>query len=195
MQTPDTDKYVDPDPFTLISLVLSGAGLLLQFPQTYAFFKDKYDTSKPIEDKGQRDVRVTNLSDALDDASKYIDRVIRSVDKGASKPEEEFHEAKFGISLGIMKLELKHQRQFQRDLQRLYTKIGAMSAWTNQIIGSDDELASALGQRLSEKCDDAHKRLNDMMKSGATNRQILAEAKFIFMNMKACLSEVLISKN
>ena len=189
------DKYVDPDPFTVISLVLSGVGVLLQFPQTYAFLKDKYNTSDPIPDTGQRDTHVTKLHDALDDANKHIERVIKSIEKGAKQPNEEFYEVKFGISLGIMKLELNHQRNFQMELNHLYNKMGAMSLWANQIIGSDDELASALGKRLSEKCKDAHKTLNDMMRDGTTNRQILTEAKFIFLEMKSCLSDVLLSNN
>lgn len=195
MQDLSPDKYIDPDPFTVVSLVLSGVGVLLQFPQTYTFFKNKYDTAKPIEDKGRRETSITNLDNSLADALVQIDRVIRSIDKGAKQPDEEFYEVKFGISLGIMKLELRHHRQFKSDLSSLYNKMGAMSLWANHIISSDDELASALGKRLSEKCVDAHKRLNEMMRSGATNREILTEAMFIFTNMKTCLSEVLISKN
>lgn len=195
MESSTESRYVDPDPFTVVSLVLSATGVLLQFPQTYDFFKEKYKAKNPLKDNGQRESNITHLLDAIDDAEKHLNRIIRSIEKGAKSPEKEFFHAKFGISLGIMKLELSQQKQFQRNLSHLYAKMGALSLWANQIIGSDDELASALGRVLAEKCSDANLNLNEMMASGATNSQILDQANFIFSTMKSSLKNVLEKRN
>lgn len=187
----NSDKiYIDPDPFTVISLVLSGVGVLLQLPHTYEFLKDKFPNGSSLEGASNSTTMITNLENSIDEASMMLNRVIKSIERGSKSPNEEFYEMKFGISLGIMKLEASHQKTFSNDLVMLYSKMSALSLWSNHIIRADDALTSELGRRLSEKCEDAHVKLNKMMTNGAKNGEILAEARYIFESMKSILSDM-----
>lgn len=193
MSNLDDTRFVDPDPFTVISLVLSGAGVLLQLPQAYQQLKDKFKSGDTVKLNANQETILDHFDDELRNAQQLLDRVIKSIDRGSAAPEEEFYNVKFGISLSIMKLDVARQKSFTRDLSSLYQKMGAVSSWANTIIGGHDQLASKLGHMLSERCEDAHTKLNKMMADGATNGQILAEAKYIFTSMQTCLDEI--SKN
>jgi len=179
-------EFIDPDPFTIMSLLLSGVGVLLQFVQVHKSNAVAQEPSN-FSITPNRETNLTHLSDALTDARRMLDRVIKEIDRGSNNPDEEFYETKFGLSLGIMKLELTHHKLFQNNLAQLFTKMGALSTWSNNIIGNDDELANELGQMITTKCNEAHIQLNQMIQSGATNGQILAEAKYIFDQVTSVL--------
>lgn len=183
-------KYIDPDPFTVMSLVLGAASIILQLPHTYEYLKSKGNiASQNNAVLAQRENIVQRIADALEDTERHLDRVIKEIERGSAFPDEEFYERSFGISIGILKLESRHHQKFSQDFSALYTRVGGLSIWVNNLIRSDEEALQDLGNILSEKTSDVAVELNEMIRGGATNRQILQHCRFTFSQAKQALDD------
>ena len=173
--------YVDPDPFAVTMMCIAGASLLLQFIQVVGSYVSKKESSQ-IEalltlKRMQRRERLDHCVNHVGELKKALNKVTRAIEKGAKQPDQEFYDLKFKIGAGILKLEAEYHAEYSQNLSDAFAQVGVLSLWINQIFAFDLELAGQIGESLMANLADSAENINNLMASGATNRQLIFESR------------------
>ena len=190
----EENKKVDPDPFVLLALLLSGAGVVLQFVSTHNQLEQSKSRLQPRRD-GQTVIRLREMEVALDELKSHLKYILRTIDTELSTPEKTFYESKFGIRLGVMEFERNVLQHYTQDLTKLYLAISTLSSWVSNVLQSDDFLAVFIGEELVSELGNIDDKINELIRSGAENRKILFETKVVFEALSKSLEKRLGSSN
>jgi hypothetical protein len=166
-----TASPVDPEPFALASLLISGCALILQLMQTAKAYE-----SAPPESPGSRETLVTSLDQlrsSVENLRTSIDRTIRAIERGSTDPDAQFFDARYRIDQSKLFLDFPNFDQFKTHLSHTFNATGQMSLWINQIIQHSPALGHRLGMGLSEPLSDMANHLNQVVADGKANRLIL----------------------
>ena len=185
MSQPEQQTYSDPDPFVVVSVWIAAAALALQFVQVARDF----GADSSHDGRVKINTPIAQALEELEQLKAHLKRLSRAIDKGAKDPEREFYDVKFGISLGILKLEANHHREYADKLHWSFAKIGALSVWINYIIREYPEAAVIIGSELKDVADSAEE-INSLIASGAPNRRILAECRKVLDELQIILENI-----
>ena len=180
-------SYIYVDPYTVTSSVVSGASALLQFLPAQELSNAPLQTASILELKGNWKTLLIKLENAIDKTNVEISNVLSAIKKGAQSADIEFYDAKFGLSTAMLRLEHSNHLKFSSDLNHLYAKVGQLTLWVNFVISSNTELTSALGELLAIECNHSPEKLTQLMRDGASNRQLLSEARFVYGSLRDCV--------
>jgi hypothetical protein len=172
---------IDPDPFTLAALMISGCSLVLQFVQTFKSV-EQAPPSNPSSS-----AQITELLDYLrhsvEDFRSKIDRTKRLIERGSNDSDTEFYEARFRLDQGALFLDPASYDQFRTALSEAFAAAGTLALWINHIQLRNQSLSFRIGQHLSEPLAGMSARLNAIIAEGRANRGILEDLYFAMTSL------------
>lgn len=171
--TPDA-ALIDPDPFTVAMLWISAASLLLQFVQVVR--NPNVSPSRPDQSSL---TPVDRLETELIALQKHLKGLSRAIDRGAREPESEFYDVKFRIGAGILGFEIARHAEFSQNLSQAFARIGNVALWINTILAHNPQCAAYIGRAFLGELTDSTEKLNELIASGGSNRELIYEARKI----------------
>lgn len=183
---PEVTDLIDPDPFTVTSLFVGAAALVLQFLQTVK----AYEGAKPGS-SSQNNTHLARLEEHIEDLQRELKAITRVIDRGSQDPDSQFYDVGFRVSLGIMKFDAKWHGEYTSKLSESYAKVSALARWINVVIGQNASLAVRLGEVLQNEVADAPERINRLIADGAPNRAVLFEVRRVLDVLQRAVTTLL----
>lgn len=169
-------QLVDPDPFTIATVSMTAAALVLQLLQTWKAFSP----APPAPNAGALSVRTSNLGQLEQSVEKLeadLRQIHRTIDRGSRNSNAEFFDAPYRLATTSLNLDHASHQQLQHQLGTGLGDLGNVSQWINHVIRDDPDLAVRLGGRIAGGLENTAEILNGVMAEGGPNRVVIAEAR------------------
>lgn len=185
-------EYIDPDPYTVVACWIAAASLALQFVD---FARNVQHNPPSISQSTAITTNLEQLENSLEEIERLFDLLIRTIERGSRHADSEFFEAEFGIGKSSLLLESSRHSAFSTQLADTFGKLSALSLWANHVIGNQPDAAALLGQAIMADLSHASDRLNGLMRTGAKNREMIAECRMVIETLRLALNVILKSSS
>jgi hypothetical protein len=164
----------DPDPFTVVALVVAGVSMFAQLAQLGLQYKQS--AGAPTIQANSRQT-FEALQRQIENAGKNVERLIRKLNQQTrSRPLES--EFRFGAAQAFFgPIEFQSYREL---VAQIALDAGQISTWTLTLIQIDPNFAAAIGNQILSNMADVQMRINRIFKDAPTNEAVLEEALFMY---------------
>lgn len=184
-------QEIDPDPFTVISALIAAASLVLQFVEIAKANPNKDN----FEIKATSREHLIHLEDSVETLETTFKKIERTISRGASNSDIEFYDASFGVCNSALYLDSAAHSTFTSELANFYSQVGAVSRWANTTIKSHPMAVTVIGNSLLHDLEHSAHEINRLIRTGAANREIIAQCRFVITAMRTCLTALLDKKS
>ena len=176
---------IDPDPYAVAAIWISGATFLLQFIQVA---REIGKDIAAIRTSSASKTRLSRLEQAVEELQLQLDQLNRTIDRGSSDPERQFYDAPVRVGRTALLLDRHSFDELGTGLSHAHVKTGALALWANGLIMQSPADAAAIGAALPPE---TAERLNTIIAEGRPIREAIAESRTTLDAARVALRQML----
>ncbi|MRX33205.1 hypothetical protein [Aminobacter sp. MDW-2] len=186
------DEFIDPDPYTVVACWIAAASFALQFVD---FVRNLDEQPPAIAQAAGSITPLEKLESSLEEVERHFELLVRTIERGSKDSDGEFFNVEFGIGKASLKLESSRHDAFSTQLAETFAKVSALSLWSNHVIGKLPNAAAILGNSVLAELSVSSERLNNLMRSGARNRELIVECRITIETLRLAVNTMLKSRS